>query len=183
MIAEEFMVIDDSSPLWQSCSSLMDVALRIDGSDDGYSWNGWNKQQIRNFLHSLPSKSSIVLGVWEMSCGKEHYSEREELAIGLVFEVIDGDVYSVRTFDALKADGLKPSNQLEAGIDDAREIIRHAEKVVAPVAWALFLEKTTWDEWLFETIDIDAQADKAQQLEVMTNQGRCVILGSKTRYV
>ena len=40
---------------------------------------------------------------------------------------------------ALKADSLKPSNQLEPGIDDALEIIRHTEKVIAPVAWALFM--------------------------------------------
>ncbi len=182
MLAEEFMVIDETSPLWLSCSSLLDIALRLDQSDETYLWNGWNKQQIRNFLHSLPSKSSIVVGVWETPCEKERYTEREELVIGLICEVIDGEVHSVRTFDALKADGLKPSDQLEPDIDDAREIIRHTERVVAPVAWALFMEKTTWNEWLFTNIGEGIVSEKGRQLMELAHQGRCVLMGRQTMY-
>ncbi len=83
----------------------------------------------------------------------------------------------------MKADGLKPSDQLEPGIDDAREIILHAERVVAPVAWALFLEKTTWEEWLFTQSDEGIVLEKGQQLMDLAHQGRCVLLGRQTTYV
>ena len=76
--------------------------------------------------------------------------------------------------------GLKPSNQLEPGIDDAWEIIRQTEKLVAPVAWALFTEKSTWDEWLFASEDDGNVVDKGQQLTTFTRQGRCVLLGRQT---
>jgi hypothetical protein len=59
----------------------------------------------------------------------------------LICEIIYGEVSSLRTFDALTIGGLKASNQLETGIDDKREIIRQTERLVAPVAWALFMEK------------------------------------------
>jgi hypothetical protein len=182
LLAKEFRVIDETSPLWLCCSSLLDIALCFDHSDETYSWNGWSKQQIGNFLQSLPSRSSIVVGVWETLCEKEGNTEREKLVIGLVCEVINGEVHSVRTFDALSADGLKPSDQLEPGIDDAQEIIRHTERAVAPVAWALFMEKSTWDEWLFASVDESAVLEKAQQLMELAHQGRCVLMRSKAKY-
>jgi hypothetical protein len=182
LLAEEFMVIDRASPLWLSCSPLIDIVLRLDRSDETYTWNGWNKKQISDFLHSLPSRSSIVVGVWETVSEKEAYAERDELFVGLVCELIDGEVYSIRTFDALTVNGLKPSNELEPGIDDAWEIIRHTEKFVAPVAWALFTEKSTWDEWLFARVDDGTVLEKGQQLMDLAHQGRCVLLGSKAKY-
>ncbi len=180
MLAEEFIVLDSDSPLWMSTSPLLDIALRFDQNDETYSWNGWNKQQIRDFLNSLPSQSSLVVGVWETIPEKEGSPECENLALGLIFEIIDGEICSIRTFDALTIGGLKPSNQLEPGIDDAWEIIRQTEKLVAPVAWALFTEKSTWDEWLFASEDDGNVVDKGQQLTTFTRQGRCVLLGRQT---
>lgn len=58
--------------------------------------------------------------------------------------------------------GLKSSNQLEPGIDDAREILRQTEKLVAPVAWALFTEKSIWDELLFAGEEDGIVVDKGQ---------------------
>ena len=136
MFAEEFIVIDCDSPLWLSTRPLLDIAVRLDQNEETYSWNGWNKRQVKGFLDSLPSRSSLVVGVWETIPEKEGSDECENLFIGLVCEIIDGEVNSIRTFDALTRVGLKPSNQLEPSIDDAREIIRHAEKLVAPVGWA-----------------------------------------------
>ena len=98
----------------------------------------------------------------------------------MICEIIDGEVYSVRTFDALTIGGLKPSNQLEPGVDDAREIIRLTEQLVAPVAWALFMEKSTWDEWLFASEGDAIVVDKGQQLSTFTRQGRCVLMGRQT---
>lgn len=182
MLAEEFKVIDGNSPLWLSSKSLLDVAKGFEREDETYSWNGWGKQQIRKFLHSLPSRSSIVVGVWEVLCENEGHAEHEELVVGLVCEVIDGEVRSVRTFDALKADGLKPSDQLEPGVDDAREIIQHVERVVAPVAWALFTEKATWDELLLPRVVNGTVVDKAKQFDTLIQEGRCVIMGNQTMY-
>ena len=182
MLAKEFIVFDSNSPLWLSTRTLLDITLRFDQNDETYSWNGWSKQPIRDFLNSLPSPSSLVVGVWETIPEKEGSPECENLVIGLICEIIDGEVCSVRTFDSLTVGGLKPSNQLEPGIDDAREIIRQTEKLVAPVAWALFTEKSTWDELLFAGEEDSIVVDKGQQLTTFTRQGRCVLMGSQTKY-
>jgi len=181
LLAKEFIVFESDSPLWLSTSTLLDIALRFDRNDETYSWNGWRKQPIRDFLNSLPSPSSLVAGVWETIHAKEGSPERENLVIGLICEIFDGEVRSVRTFDALTDGSLKPSNQLEPCIDDAREIIRQTEKLVAPVAWALFTMKSTWDEWLFAGEEDDIAVDKGQQLTTFTQQGRCVLMGSQTK--
>ena len=182
MIAEEFIVSDSNSPLWLSTIPMFEDVLRFAQNNEVYSWNGWNKQLIQSFLDSLPSRSSLVVGVWETKAEKEGSPEYEKLVIGLVCEVNDGEVMSMRTFDALTVGGLKPSNQLEPGIEDAREIIRYTEKLVAPVAWALFTEKSTWDEWLFANGDESTLVDKGQQLSTFAQQGRCVLMGSQTKY-
>jgi len=181
VLAKELIVFDSDSPLWQPVSTLLDVALRFDQNDETFSWNGWRKQPIRDFLNSLPSPSSLVAGVWETIPEKEGSPECENLVIGLICEIINGEVCSVRTFDAFTFGGLKSSNQLEPGIDDAREIIRQTEKLVAPVAWALFTEKSTWDEWLFISEEDGTVVDKGQQLATFTRQGRCVLMGSQTK--
>jgi hypothetical protein len=182
LLAKEFIVFESVAPLWLSTRTLLDIALRIDQNDETYSWNGWSKQPIRDFLNSLPSPSSLVAGVWETIPGREGSPECENLVIGLICEIIDGEVCSVRTFDALTVGGLKSSNQLEPGIDDALEIIRQTEKLVAPVAWALFTEKSTWDEWLFAVEKDGIAVDKGQQLIAFTRHGRCVLMGSQTIY-
>ena len=180
MLAEEFIVLDCNSPLWMSIRPLLDIALRFDQNDETYSWNGWNKRQISDFLKSLPSRSSLVVGVWETIPEEEGSPECENLALGLICEIIDGEVYSVRTFDALTIGGLKPLNQLEPGIDDAQEIIRLTDQLVAPVAWALFMEKSTWDEWLFTAGDHGIVINKGELLATIARQGRCVLMGSQT---
>lgn len=182
MFAEEIIVIDSDSPLWLSTNSILDAAIRFEQNNEDYCWNGWNKRQIQVFLDSLPARTSLVAGVWEAKIEKEGSPECEKLVVGLVCEIIDGEVSSIRTFDALTVGGLKPSNQLEPGIDDAREIIRYTEMLVAPVVWALFTEKSTWDEWLFANADESTVVDKGQQLTTFTQQGRCVLMGSQTKY-
>ena len=182
MIAEELIVIDSDSPLWLSTIPIFEDVLRFVQDKEVYLWNGWSKQQIQSFLNSLPSRSSLVVGVWETKAEKEGKHEYEKLVIGLVCEVIDGEVISIRTFDALTVEGPKPSNRLEPGIDDAREIIGYSEILVAPVAWALFMEKSTWGEWLFANVDESTAVDKGQQLATFAQQGRCVLMGSQTKY-
>ena len=65
-------------------------------------------------------------------------------------------------------------------VDDAQEIIHLTDQLVAPVAWALFMEKSTWDEWLFASEGDGIVLDKGQQLTTFTQQGRCVLMGSQT---
>src|SRR5205085_2665626 len=48
LLAEEFTVIESDSPFWLSSSSLLDIVKRFNEQDEAYSWNGWNKQQIRD---------------------------------------------------------------------------------------------------------------------------------------
>jgi hypothetical protein len=52
---------------------------------------------------------------------------------------------------------------------------------VAPVAWALFMEKSAWDEWLFAGGDDSAVIDKGELLATFARQGRCVLLGGQPR--
>jgi hypothetical protein len=182
LLAKEFIVFDSDSALWLPVSTLLEIAQRFDQNDETFSWNGWRKQPIRDFLNSLPSPSSIVAGVWETIPEKEGSPECENLVIGLICEIINGKVFSVRTFDALTVGGLKSANQLEPGIEDAREIIRQTEKLVAPVAWAIFTEKSAWDELLFAGEEDGIVVGKGQQLTTFTSQGRCVLMGSQTKY-
>ena len=184
MLAEELIVIDGNSHLWQSARPLLDVALRLEQNDHTCSWHGWNKKQISIFLKNLPPLCSLVLGVWETVPGVEGESEpmREELRLGIVCEVAEGQVRSIRTFEALTITGLKPINELEPGIDDALEIMRVVRTEVAPVAWALFIEKAAWDEWLFAEEQDGAVIDKGGILASLARQGRCVLLGSQAAH-
>jgi len=163
---------------------LLDVALRLEQNDDTYSWHGWSKEQISIFLKSLPPLCSLVLGVWETAPGSEDESGQahEELQLGIVCEVVEGEIHSIRTFEALTATGLKPINELEPGIDDALEIMRVTRNQVTSVAWALFIEKAAWDEWLFASGDDGAVIDKGDVLASLARQGHCVILGSQVAH-
>ena len=106
----------------------------------------------------------------------------EELRLGVVCEVVEGEVRSIRTFEALTMAGLKPVKELEPGIDDALEIMRVARAQVAPVAWALFMEKPAWDEWLFAGGDEESAIDKGAFLASLARHGRCVMLGSQAAH-
>ena len=182
MLAEELVVLDGDSPLFRPLRPLLDAALRLEQQDESYSWHGWNKQQIRAFLASLPSRCSLVVGVWETIPADDMRPEHEQLALGCVCEVHEGIVSSIRTFDALAMAGLKPADQLEPGIDDALAIVRAARTVTSVVAWAVFIEKTAWDEWLFAAGDDEAVIDKGELLASYARQGRCVLMGSRTSH-
>ena len=179
MLAEKFIVLDSDSPLWMSTSPLLDIALRFDQNDETYSWNGWNKQQINEFLAGLPQRCSLVVGVWETSLAEDDVIEHEVLLLGVVCEVVAGEVCSIRTYEALTAYGLGPVSSLEPGIDDAIEIMRIVRTQVAPVAWALFTDKATWDEWLFASSDQGDVVNKGDILTAFARQGRCVIMGNQ----
>jgi hypothetical protein len=191
VLAEELEVLDAASPLWNAVRPLLDIALRLEQSDESYVWHGWNKEQISSFLKRLPPTCSLVVGVWEIvSVGnamkvQEKCEEREEcesLALGVVCGVVNGEVCSIRSFDGLTEFGLKAVEHLEPGVDDAVEIMRVVRTNVAPVAWALFTDKVTWDEWLFAGGDEGGIVDKGEILTSLARQGRCVILGSQTNH-
>ncbi|GCF10400.1 hypothetical protein [Dictyobacter arantiisoli] len=180
MLAEEFSVIDAASPLWNAARPLLDIALRIEQQSASYSWHGWQKKDLDAFLKALPVHCSLLVGVWQIDVSLEH----EDLWLGCVCEVINGEVHSMRTFDALTSDDLPPIAQLEPGFTHAQVLMLTAEKLVAPVAWALFTDKTTWDEWLLTEATSVEQADtshneKGDLLAALVRQGRCVLLGSQ----
>jgi len=182
VLAEELVVLNGDSPLFRPVRPLLDAALRLEQQDESYSWHGWDKQQIQAFLASLPSSCSLVVGVWETIPADDKRPEHEQLVLGCVCEVHEGVVYSIRTFDALEMAGLKPADHLEPGIDDALEIMRAARTLTSVVAWALFIEKTAWDEWLFASGDDGAVIDKGELLASYARQGRCVLMGSRTAH-
>jgi len=180
VLAEELLVLDAGSPLWPAARPLLDVALRLEQNDEGYCWHGWHKRQISQFLKSLPAQCSLVVGVWEMTAGESE--THEALWLGIACEIVEGELSSIRTFEALAEAGLKPAKQLEPGIDDALEIMRVVKTAIAPAAWALFMDKATWDEWLFASADDGGIIDKGELLAAFARQGRCVLLGSRTAH-
>ena len=174
MLAEEFAILADNGPLWQAARSLLDVAARLDQMDQIHNWHGWQREQIDAFLAALPSPSSLVVGVWEMQP-----SLPDRLHLGIVCKVVQGEICSLSTFEALRSAGLKPSEELAIGIEDALEIMHYARSQVAPVAWALFCEKTAWDEWLFTAIEEHEGQSKGELLRNLIDQGRGVLMGSQ----
>jgi len=197
VLEEELVVLDADSPLWNAARPLLAIALQIEQQDEGYSWHGWHKREITTFLKGLPAHCALLVGVWEgneggtgeedqgMAAHGEHVEmaqPAETLVLGCVCEVIEGEVHSIRTFDALVDAELPPVAQLEPGIQHALELIHVTKKQVAPVAWALFTDKATWDEWLFtENASEDASA-KGELLAALALQGRCVLLGNQTAH-
>lgn len=186
MLAEELTVLDVDSPLWSTARPLLDAALLIEQNDETFSWHGWDKRQINQFLASLPLQSTLVVGVWdtfqEEGEATGDRTERELLTIGIVCEVLHGVVQSIRTFNALSNVGLKPVAQLEPGIEDATEILRVVSTAVAPVAWAFFTDRATWNEWVFVDGDENHSINKGELLATFARQGRCVLLGGQTAH-
>jgi len=182
VLAEELVVIDADSPLWLAGRPFLDAALRLEQSDENYTWHGWKRQQIESFLAALPDPCSLVIAVWEVQMGEDAMSEQEILSMGVVCEVVKGEVRSICTFDALTMAGLRAPKLLEPGIEDALEIMRATRIQVAPVAWALFTDKTTWNEWVLAGSEEENLIDKRELLATFARQGRCVLMGNQTAH-
>lgn len=182
VLAEELVILDADSSLWRAARPLLDIALRLEQNDDSYLWHGWNKEQISRFLKTLPSRCSLIVAVWEVAKTEADPIGQENLTFGVVCEVVEDEIRSVRTFENLVAEGLKPIKQLEPGFEDALEIMRLAKIQVAPVAWALFTDKETWDEWLFTDGENGTVIDKGELLASFARLGRCVLMGSQATH-
>jgi hypothetical protein len=180
VLAEELLALDTDSPLWDAARPLLDAALRLDQQDDTYIWHGWDKKQVEAFLKRLPQHCTLLAGVWQTMPGEHEGEEQEKLVLGVVCEVLAAEVRSVRTFAAFIADGLPPVEQLEPGYEHARALMQVVSKQVAPVAWALFTDKPTWDEWLLTPGDDGAAIDKGELLASFARDGRCVLMGTQT---
>lgn len=183
MLAEELSVLDADAPLWRSARSLLDIAYRLEQNDEEmYAWHGWHKQQIDTFLHSLPAHCTLLVGVWETILDEDEpvFQSRETLVLGFVGEVVAGEVRSLRTFESLNDASLPPLAELEPGFEHARALMRVIKMQIAPVAWALFTDKATWDEWLFAEGSTTGITDKGDLLTELARQGRCVLMGTQT---
>lgn len=175
MLAEELLILDTHSELWPAVRPLLDVVLRLESADDTSVWHGWSKGQISQFLQRLPGHCTLVVGVWKMGAEEYPMLGHESLIMGCVCEVVEGEVCTIRTFGALNDANLPSVKELEPGFEHARELMRVVQTQVAPVAWALFTDKMTWDEWLF------GDGDKGELLASFARQGRCVLMGSQIR--
>lgn len=181
MLAEELLILNGTDPLWQTAHPLLDAALRLEQQDDEYHWHGWQKKPVQAFLAGLPSPCSLVVGVWETLPATSLQDTQDKLVLGVVCHIAQGIVHALWTFETLVMAGLKPVDELEISMEDALEIMHYARRQVAPVAWALFIEKTAWDEWLFTTTRDDKPQDKGELLAALANKGRCVLMGSQAR--
>jgi hypothetical protein len=191
VLAQEVAVLDGDSPLWERARGLLNAALLLEQQDEGYVWHGWTRGQIEAFLRGLPSPCCLVVAVWQAALPEQaaaHVPDgraAEQLMLGLVCEVVEGEVRSLRTFEALRAAGLKAVAELEPGYEDGLAILRAAHALVAPVAWALFTDWQTWNEWLYgsdETQPPESVVDKGALLTALAQAGRCVLLGTQTAH-
>jgi hypothetical protein len=187
VLAEDLLVLDADSPLWNAARPLLEAALRLEQRDGTYSWHGWRKKDIEAFLKTLPAHCTLLAGVWDVSEDTEVpdaqlVQERETLVLGCACEVIEGEICSIRTFSALADANLPPVEQLEPGYPDALELMRVAKARIAPVAWAIFTDRTAWQEWIFGDGDNESVADKGELLASLARQGRCVLLGSQVTH-
>lgn len=179
MLAEDFLVLNGEGWLWQAARPLLEAVLRLDQNDHTYTWHGWQKRQIETFLASLPSPSSLIVGVWDTYPATQEQAAQDKLTLGLVCKVEQGVICSIGTFDALLAAGLKPVAELAIDMEDALEIMHYVRRQFAPVAWALFIERSAWDEWLFAS-EIEAEpVHKGRLLTSLVQNGRCVLMGSQ----
>jgi len=179
VFAEEFVIIDPEASLWNATRPLLDSAFRLEREEKSYTWHGWRKEPIEAFLKRLPAHCALLAGVWHaegMEGEADDAQEREVLALGCVCEVREGEICSLRTFEVLAdADtSLPPARELEPGYQHAVELMRATRMQVAPVAWALFTDRATWNEWLF------AEDDKGELLASLAQQGHCVLMGNQT---
>ena len=104
MLAEELVVHDADSPLWQAAKPLLEIAWKLEQSDDTYSWHGWRKAHINAFLASLPRHCSFLVGGWrseELSSIDSITQTTDALIIGLVCEIDAAEIHTVRTFASL----------------------------------------------------------------------------------
>ena len=179
MIAEELVILDPDAESWRVVRPLLTIALNIEQREH-YVWHGWSKSQITNFLEHLPQHAALVVGVWSTHLDEQ---DREQLYAGFVCEVRDRQVHTIRTFESLIGDDVPHIAELEPGAEHALAIMRSVRTHVAPVAWALFTDKATWDEWL--TLDEHGRdagqepVDKGALLMTFARQGRCVLMGSQ----
>jgi hypothetical protein len=162
VLAEEFVIIDPEASLWNTIHPLLDSALRLNREKESYVWHGWRKEPIEAFLKRLPTHCALLVGVWD--------------AEGMAEEAGDGEICSLRTFESLANTdtSLPAATELEPGYQHAVELMRATRMQVAPVAWALFTDRTTWNEWLF------AEDDKDALIASLARQGCCVLMGSQT---
>ncbi len=174
MLAEELHIVNADAPSWQVVRPLLTIAMRLE-QDDAYTWHGWSKARISEFLKQLPMHCTILAGVWSATSTEQ----QQDLVFSCVCEVVHGEVQTVRTFEALISEDLPTFKDLEPGFEHALEIIRVVRQTIAPVAWAFFTDKTTWDEWLY-TGD-ERVVDKGALLASFAQQGRCVLMGSQTQ--
>ncbi len=175
MLAEELQVVNADAPSWQAVRPILSIALLLE-RDDAHVWHGWNKAQIVALLNSLPAHCTLIAGVWS---GAENEQQEERVVFSCVCEIVNGNVQTVRTFEALTGVDLPTLDNLEPGFEHALEIMRVVRLTIAPVAWALFTDKNTWDEWMY-TGD-EHVADKGKLLTSFARQGRCVLMGSQTQ--
>lgn len=199
MLTEDFVIVDVDSPSWSAVRPFVEAALWLEQDEEGsLSWYGWDRRQIEAFLRGLPSPCSLLVAVWETeravgvgdeSGEQEGEDTREVLVLGCVCEMVGGEVRSVRTFESLQGDDLPPLGELEPGYEHAFEVMRVVRRLVAPVAWGLFTDKQTWDEWVFQegnksfSYENDGgRVDKGKLLAELAQQGRCVLMGSQTSH-
>jgi hypothetical protein len=181
VLAEDFVIIDPNASLWNAIRPLLDSALRLEREEKSYTWHGWRKEPIEAFLKRLPAHCTLLVGVWDaegMAGETDDAQEREILVLGYICEVREGEICSLRTFEALAdADiSLPPARELEPGYQHAIELMRATRMQVAPIAWALFTDRATWNQWLL------AEDDKGELLASLTQQGHCVLMGSQTSH-
>lgn len=182
MLAQELVIVDGDMPEWESVRPLVDSALRLEQSQKSASWHGWTKEQIDTFLKQLPPHCTLLLGVWETRIDERTAQERDLLVLGCACEVVDGSISSVRTVASLVESNGPSLEELEPSFEHAYTLMQSAKRQIAPVAWALFTDRATWNEWVYTESENGEEIDKGELLAALARQGRCVLMGNQTAH-
>jgi hypothetical protein len=182
VLAEDLLLVDTQSTLWDTARPLLEVAVRLEQGDDIYAWHGWDRRQIDAFLARLPAHCTLIAGVWETVSNEDDAQDKEQLVLCCICEVIEGQIHSIRTYEAFSDESLPSLTELEPGFEDARLLMNCAREHIAPVAWALFTDKDTWEEWIFTAGEDDSVIGKGELLASLARQGRCVLMGSQVAH-
>ncbi|MGH2509132.1 MAG: hypothetical protein ACRDHZ_17270, partial [Ktedonobacteraceae bacterium] len=101
MLAEELLILNGTDTLWQTARPLLDAALRLEQLDETSTWYGWQKAAMQAFLAALPSRCSLVIGVWETLPATNLPATQDKLVLGVVCDVEQGIIRALWTFEAL----------------------------------------------------------------------------------
>jgi hypothetical protein len=135
--------------LWDGGDGYVSVPARTG------SWHGWTYQGVQQFVGQLPIHSSLALGVFE----------GERLEIGLIFELEQGIIKTVTTFEALP----EPDEITRPTVAVLDQLWQQLSQRFLPPAAALLCTAEVFERW------IKGEQGKYELLREAIEQGQAAL--------